>query len=81
MTTNNPITPSVNELVKLNGDELREAISELNKPSLMKLCREAIHRIKGDKEYIEYIKNENEGLCRKLNRISDIIEQGRKELE
>lgn len=77
----NSITPSVIELVKLNDDELREVISELNRPSLMKLCREAIHAVKGRNEYIDHVKHENEELYGKLNRISDIIEQGRKELE
>ncbi|EKN67472.1 hypothetical protein P9E76_01600 [Schinkia azotoformans] len=76
-----PITPSVHGLIKKDADELREIISELKRPSLMKLCREAIHTIKGRNEYIDYIKRENEDMYRKLNRISEIIEQGRKELE
>ncbi|NGP45992.1 hypothetical protein G4V62_13920 [Bacillaceae bacterium SIJ1] len=72
-----PITPSVNELLKLSEDELREVLSELNSMSLRHLCRNSIRAINDYKSVVQYENNEKQKLYGMLNNISDIIERGR----
>ncbi|TDQ35259.1 hypothetical protein [Aureibacillus halotolerans] len=72
-----PITPSVNDLLKLSNDELREALVELNSMSLRHLCRNCIKTIHDYKEHVKYEDKEKQELHGILNNISDIIERGR----
>lgn len=71
----NRITPSVKELVGKSDDELREVLIDLNKQSLLKLCRESIQSVEDYAEHVEYLKEENNLLYGRLNNIIALVEK------
>ncbi|AMQ66509.1 hypothetical protein BH753_gp027 [Bacillus phage Shbh1] len=70
------ITPSIDELLDLSGDELDETLYSLSKPSLKVVALKLLTTLQDEKPYSEYLRKENRELKDKINQIRAYLGEG-----
>ncbi len=71
----NRIKPSINDLMTMNDDEIRECLSEHNRGTLMVLSREMVGVLRDYHRLVDELKDEKQLLYGRLNNIIALAQE------